>query len=153
MQHARLQERQGAAPQTEFLSVFDRLVVPGGKEMLFQVLGTHLGAVKGFVFADAVHDPRQTAGMVHFRMVADHQVDFPRVHDLGDVVQQLVRKFPFDRVDQGDLFIHHQKSVVGRSLVGAVAMKIPDVPVFYADVVDSFRNFDGSHGTPSKGGG
>ena len=86
--------------------------------------------------------------MVHFRVVADHQVDFFRIDNPRDIIQHLVREFFFDRVDQGDLLIHDEKSIVGRSLVSAVAMKIPDVPVFYPNVVNTFGDFNRLHGSP-----
>ena len=149
MQHARLQESQGTPSQTEFLAVFHRLVVPGGEKMLFEVLGAHLGAEERLVFTNAVHDPRQPARVVHLGVIADHQVDLSGIHDLGDIVQHLVGELLLDRIDQRNFFVHHQKRVVGRSPVGAVSVEIPDVPVLYTDIVNSFCNFDWPHDAPS----
>ena len=148
VQHTCLEKRQGTAAETEFFAVLDRLIVPVREEMLLQVAGAHLGAIQRLVLANPVHDPGQPPRVVHLRVIADHQIDLFGIDNSGDIVQHLVREFFFDRIDQGHLLIHDQKRVVGRSLVGAVAMKVPDVPVFHSDIVNTFGNFNRLHGCP-----
>ena len=73
--------------------------------MLGQVFCPHFRAIEGFVLADAVHDPRQASGVVHFRVVADDEVNFSRINNLGDVHEKLVGKLALNGVDQGDFFL------------------------------------------------
>ena len=104
--------------QAQFLTCFHGLIIPFVGKVFGQVFGPHFGAVEGFVFADAVHDPRQASGMIHFRVVADDNIDFGGVHHLGDIAEKLIGKRTLDRIDQGNFFIDDQKRIVRGAGVG-----------------------------------
>src|SRR6056297_944578 len=80
-------------------------------------------------------------------MVADDIVNAAGIHDLRDIVKQLVGELLFYRVHQRDFIVHDQKGIVGGTAVGGIAVKIPDIPVHRAHIVNAFRHFDCRHST------
>ena len=83
--------------------------------------------------------------MVHFRVVADHVIDFLGIDNLGDVANQLVGERGLHRVDQGHFLVNDQKRIVAGAPIRGVAVKIPDVPVDDADIIDAVCNFRRFH--------
>jgi hypothetical protein len=112
VQHTRFHEGQRTPAQLKALALLDREQVKSAVKMAGQILGAHFGAVDRFFFADAVHDARQPAGVIHFGVIADHEIDFGRIEDLRNIGQQLVAELFFNRIDQSHLLIDDQKSVV-----------------------------------------
>ena len=88
-----------------------------------------------------MHDPGQSAGMVHLRMIADHIINFFGVDDLSNAVQKVIGEFLFDRVDQGHFFIQDQIGVIGGTLRGGMPMKFPQVPIDSPNPKNIFNNF------------
>jgi len=86
--------------------------------VLGKVLFTHLGAEDRFIFSDPMHDAGKPARVVHLRMIADHVVNFFGINNRGDVVEQLIGKLPFDRIDECHFLIQDQKCVVSRPFMG-----------------------------------
>jgi hypothetical protein len=72
-------------------------------------------------------------------VVADHQVDLSRVDDPGDMIDQLVVKLLLDGVDQNDLLIKDQESIVGGPQVRGISVEIPDIPIGRSDLVNIWR--------------
>ena len=93
--HPGFQKGQGSFAQTQFLAVFNRLVIPFAGENAWTGFSAPFWSNTRFVFSDSVHHPRQAAGMVHFRVIADHNIDFLGIDNLGDIVEQLIGKLAF----------------------------------------------------------
>ena len=65
------------------------------------------------------HDEGQPSRVVGLRVVGDDDVDLRRIDELADVVHELVRERPPDRVDENGLLVHDEVGVVRRAAMGA----------------------------------
>ncbi len=106
-----------------------------------EVFQAHLRTVNGGVFADSMYDTGQGPGVVHFGMIANDVIDLLGINYRRNFCHHLLGEFFLHRVNQGDLFVDDQKGVVGRAVVRGITVKITDIPVGGADIVDAFSNF------------
>ena len=117
MKHAGFQKGQLALSDTQFLAAAHGLKVPFARIMQGKILGSHLGTIQRLIFADPVHYPGESAGMIRLGMIADDVVDGFRVYNAGYVCKKLIDKFLFDRVDQRNFFIQDEIGIVAGPLI------------------------------------
>ena len=75
--------------------------------------------------------------MVEFRVKADEIVDLFEIDEGRDVAFELSGERRFDGIDERDLFVANEVSVVRCAEAGVVAVKIAHVVVNITDLVDS----------------
>jgi hypothetical protein len=136
MEHGGLQKGQIIAAQGEFAAGFDLHKGPLRLEVAAQA-GLALGRAEDFLRLDPVHHFGQTPGMIHLHVIGDDIVDFLGIDDVADAAHHLPDKALFHRVDQGDLVVHDEVGVIGGPGLGAVAVKIPQGPVYGAHPIYS----------------
>ena len=100
---------------------------------------------ENFFRLDARHHFRQGTRMIHFHMVDDKVINFFRLGELGDMMEQFTGVALLDGVKKGNLFILDQVGVIGGSLVSGIPMEIADIPVDCTYPVDVRFNFNRFH--------
>ena len=83
--------------------------------------------------------------MIHFNMVANHNVDFGGIDNGRDARQKNIAERSFHPVNQRDFIVHNQISVVRRPFVRRVAVKLSQFPVFDTDPINALFHFDCLH--------
>ena len=84
-----------------------------------------------------MHDLWKPAGVIHLRVITDEIIYLFRIDDTGDIIDQLICKLLLDRINKGDLFINNQKCIVACTHFSRITVKVPDVPVIYAHMIDT----------------
>ena len=94
------------------------------------------------------HDRGERPRVVGLGVVRDDDVDLRRVDELADVVHELIRERPPDRVDENGLLVHDEVGVVRRAAGGRelVSVKFPQLPVDDADPVHALFELN-DHGS------
>ena len=92
-----------------------------------------------------MHDSRKAPRVIHFRVIAHHQINFLRIDQLADPGNQFVSEILFHRIDEGNFFIHDDIGIVGRPLIGGIAMKVSDIPINDRQTVNPPCNLNGLH--------
>ena len=85
---------------------------------------------------------RQGAGVIHLNMVGDDHVDLGGIDHLGNALDELVRERCLARVDEGDLLIHDEISVIRDTAFGGIAVEQSLVPVDAANPPDLRGDLD-----------
>ncbi|OQC73184.1 MAG: hypothetical protein BWX45_00627 [Deltaproteobacteria bacterium ADurb.Bin002] len=130
VQHHGFDENQFLSAQAELVAGFHHLEVPVLVIVAlegFQSVGCAVHGLTG----NPVHQERQGAGVVHFRVVGNHVVDFVEVDFFGKIVHEFFCERRPDRVNESGLFISHQVRVVRRAAMRRVflSVKLAQLPV------------------------
>ena len=141
MYHPGFKKGEGVFSDGQGAPVFNGLVVQVGTEMGGKILQTHFGAVNRLIFTHTMHDPRQCSGMIHFGMIADDKIYFFWINNVGNILEHGIGKFTFDRIDEGNFFVENQKCIVARAQPGGITVKISNIPIIDANIIDIFKNF------------
>ena len=112
MHHRHLNKRQCVFADIQRVTGFDNLHFPACRVIMhFQSAFPGRRAVQRCVFG-LFHNGRQSAGMIHFHMIADNYVNFRGINYRRNTLHKQIGKRRFDPVNQRDFIINNQISVI-----------------------------------------
>ena len=144
MQHRQRNKPQCMRSQRQGIAVFDNLKIKFAAEIL-DSFTTSLLRNDHFGLRRRFHDERQSAAMIGFDVIDNDIVDFFRIDNFLDPLQQLFRERRFHRINQANLFIHDEIGVIGNPAWRFIAMKIAVSPVHRPHLIYSFGKLCVNH--------
>ena len=138
MQHRRIDEFKSLGSAFNFLPVYDFFGFEVGK-MHFETFDTFLRSQDSRT-GDRLQF-RQAAGMVHFRVVGNDEVDVLRINDAADSFQQFIEERLFYGINEDVLVTNNEIGVVSGSFWCAVTVEIAHIPVDCSDPIDTIYDF------------